>query len=60
MENKMRDEIAKEANALARDVSRFRTLYPNGEAKLRDNPSRGFAYLNSAEMIAVNAAASSN
>lgn len=45
--------IAMEADALARDVTRFRTLYPNGEAKLCQNPSQGFEFLNSAEMVAV-------
>jgi hypothetical protein len=48
---------AKDADALARDVSRFRTLYPNGEAKLRENPTKYFGYLNSAEMVAMTKAA---
>lgn len=40
-------------NALARDITRFKTLYPNGEAKLKPNPSQTFSYLNSAEMVAL-------
>lgn len=44
--------IYKEAKVLARDVSRFRTLFPNGEAQLRQNPTNHFEFLNSAEMVA--------
>lgn len=42
-------------NLLARDVTRFKTFYPNGEAKLKDNPSNHFAFLNSAEMVELSA-----
>lgn len=47
-------EKREEKKALARDVTRFKTLYPNGEAVLSDTPTTGFAYLNSAEMVALN------
>lgn len=37
---------------LGRDTSRFRKLYSEPRERLRDNPSGGFAFLNSAEMLA--------
>lgn len=43
-----------EKELLARDVSRFKTLYPNGEAVLKKDPSNQFGYMNSAEMVALN------
>lgn len=43
----------REQKLLSRDISRFETLYPNGEAQLKENATPGFAYLNSAEMVAL-------
>lgn len=52
---KSKDDInCNEPKVLARDVSRFRTLFPNGEAKLREKPSNSFEFLNSAELVASN------
>lgn len=54
MINHEREPAVQDAkNALARDLTRFKTLYPNGEAKLKANPTNEFAYLNSAEMVAL-------
>lgn len=54
MEHCENKQLVKDAkNALARDVARFKTLYPNGEATLREDAPRAFEYLNSAEMIAL-------
>ncbi|WP_158001924.1 hypothetical protein [Pseudorhizobium pelagicum] len=53
MMNHDREPAVQDAkNALARDITRFKTLYPNGEAKLKVDPTKHFAYLNSAEMVA--------
>ncbi len=53
MMNHDREPAVQDAkNALARDITRFRTLYPNGEAKLKEEPNKFFSYLNSAEMVA--------
>lgn len=54
MMKKVKDLFAGDAeNALARDISRFKTLHPNGEAKIREDAKTYFSYLNSAEMIAL-------
>jgi hypothetical protein len=39
-------------NAFPRDITRFKTLYPNGEAELRPDAGTSFYYLSSMEMVA--------
>lgn len=37
--------------ALPRDISRFKKLYPNGRAILKENPDTTLAYLSTAELV---------
>lgn len=49
----MRDEnkvVRDDPRALPRDVSRFRSLYPNGRAIIRDNPTLHLPFLTTYEM----------
>lgn len=45
------DPKRKESEALPRDISRFRKLYPNGRATIKDNPAPTLGFISTLEMI---------
>lgn len=46
-------EVARrEDEALPRDVSRFKRLYPNGRAVIREDADQTLGYLSTVELIA--------
>ncbi|MFC3207208.1 hypothetical protein [Aquamicrobium soli] len=46
-----RCEIDEKSNALPRDISRFKRLYPNGRAVIREDADTTLAFLSTAELV---------
>lgn len=44
--------VRREAEALPRDVSRFKKLYANGRAVIKENADKTLGYLSTAELVA--------